>query len=306
MGLEMPELLVPAIRAAVEPPPKQDDGAAQALARVRDAVPDRHRAAFDEALAEARYVFRIRDERTLLNDVPMTGITRRAILEVGRRFAERGRIDDASHAVELVYEEIASTLCGRDAGPPREALAEYACYRMTKSYLDAPECVGFPPGTPPPADWLPPHAARMARSVAVIIDAMFKPREAHEAQSSSGVASTVVRGLAVGGGTYEGPARLVLSPDDFPRVQQGDVLVTRVTAPSYNTLLPLLGALVTDRGGLLSHAAIVAREYGLPCVVGCIDATARIQDGARVRVDGTTGEVLVLSTSIHCPLRTLE
>ena len=58
-------------------------------------------------------------------------------------------------------------------------------------------------------------------------------------------------------------------------------------------MLPLLGALVTDSGGLLSHAAIVSREYGIPGVVGCRDATALIADGARVRVDGTAGEVVV-------------
>jgi pyruvate,water dikinase len=295
MGLEMPGILAGAIRTAVEQPPKQDGTSTGPLAKVRDAVPGPHRAAFDELLSEALLVFRIRDERTLLNDVLMTGMTRRAILEAGRRLAQRGRIDEASHAVELLPEELTSVLSGRDAGPPREAVAGYAYYRMTKTYLDAPDFIGFPPSPPPPASWLPPHAARMARSIAVIIETMFKPREAREAPAPAEAASPTVRGLAVGGGAYEGPARLVLSPADFPRVQKGDVLVARATGPAYNTLLPLLGALVTDRGGLLSHPAIVAREYGLPGVVGCVDATAKIPEGARVRVDGTTGEVHVLS-----------
>ena len=66
------------------------------------------------------------------------------------------------------------------------------------------------------------------------------------------------------------------------------------TCPSYNVLLPILGAIVTDRGGLLSHAAIVAREYGLPAVVGSRDATRKIPDGARVRVDGRAGTVELL------------
>jgi phosphohistidine swiveling domain-containing protein len=295
MGFEMPELLVGAIRTAVEQPAARDSAAAQALTKVRDAVPERHRAAFDALLAEARYVFRIRDERTLLNDVVITGLTRRALLEAGRRLATRGRVNEASHAVELTHEELASVLRGREAGPPREQLAEYVHYRTTKSYLDAPEHVGFPPSAPPPAEWLPPHAARMARAIGITLGAMFKPREEPPARAATAAAAEIVRGLAVGGGSYEGPARLVLSPADFPRVRKGDVLVARVTAPSYNTLLPLLGALVTDRGGLLSHPAIVAREYGLPGVVGCVDATSRIQDGAHVRVDGSTGEVHVLS-----------
>jgi rifampicin phosphotransferase len=105
---------------------------------------------------------------------------------------------------------------------------------------------------------------------------------------------TVLHGLAVNPGSYEGTARLVDDPGDFARIQRGDVLVTRMTSPYFNLVLPLLGAIVTDRGGQLCHAAIVAREYGLPGVVGTREATRRIPDGARVRVDGETGEVRLL------------
>ena len=77
-------------------------------------------------------------------------------------------------------------------------------------------------------------------------------------------------------------------------MQRGDVLVTRMTSPFFTVVLPLLGAIVTDRGGQLSHAAIVAREYGIPGIVGTREATRLIPDGARVRVDGTTGEVRLL------------
>jgi pyruvate,water dikinase len=87
----------------------------------------------------------------------------------------------------------------------------------------------------------------------------------------------------------------VLNAEQFFKVKQGDVLIARTTGPSYNVLLPLLGGIVTDRGGLLSHAAIVAREYGLPAVVGTTDATKLVPDGARVRLDGATGEIQVLS-----------
>ena len=104
----------------------------------------------------------------------------------------------------------------------------------------------------------------------------------------------VLHGLSVNAGTYEGTARVVDSSADFGRIRRGDVLVTRNTSPYFNVVLPLLGAIVTDRGGQLSHAAIVAREYGIPGVVGTRDATSVIADGARVRVDGTTGEVHLL------------
>jgi phosphoenolpyruvate synthase/pyruvate phosphate dikinase len=86
---------------------------------------------------------------------------------------------------------------------------------------------------------------------------------------------------------------VVHSAAGLARVQEGDVLVTVATSPAFNVVLPLVGAIVTDRGGMLSHAAIVAREYGVPAVVGSGDATRRIPDGARVRVDGDAGEVAV-------------
>ena len=92
-------------------------------------------------------------------------------------------------------------------------------------------------------------------------------------------------------GVYEGPARIINGPEDFNRLQQGDVLVTRNTGPSFNVVLPLLGAIVTDRGGQLSHAAIVAREYGIPAVVGVPAATTRIATGTRLTVDGAAGVV---------------
>jgi phosphohistidine swiveling domain-containing protein len=81
-------------------------------------------------------------------------------------------------------------------------------------------------------------------------------------------------------------ARIVPSSADFEQIESGDVLVTRTTSSGYNVLLPLLGAVVTDQGGALCHTAIVAREFGLPAVVGTGDATARIPDGARIVVDG--------------------
>jgi len=95
-------------------------------------------------------------------------------------------------------------------------------------------------------------------------------------------------------GIYEGPARVITGVDQLPHVQHGEVLVATSTGPTFNVVLPLIGALVTERGGVLSHAAIVSREYGLPGVVGCIGAVKAIANGKRVRVDGTTGEVGIL------------
>jgi len=87
----------------------------------------------------------------------------------------------------------------------------------------------------------------------------------------------------------------VRSAADFEKIESGDVLVTRTTSSGYNVLLPLLGAVVTDRGGALCHTAIVAREFGIPAVVGTGDATSRIPDGVRIVVDGDRGVVEILA-----------
>jgi len=102
-------------------------------------------------------------------------------------------------------------------------------------------------------------------------------------------------GPGVSGGRYAGRARIVRSAAAFEKIESGDVLVTRLTSSGYNVLLPLLGAVVTDRGGALCHTAIVAREFGIPAVVGTEDATSRIPDGARIVVDGDRGVVEILA-----------
>jgi phosphohistidine swiveling domain-containing protein len=101
-------------------------------------------------------------------------------------------------------------------------------------------------------------------------------------------------GAAASPGEGTGIARVVVTPGDLSRVQPGDVLVATTTTPAWTPLFPTLGALVTETGGILSHAAVVAREYGIPAVVGVAGATRAIPDGARLRVDGSGGTVEIL------------
>jgi pyruvate,water dikinase len=98
----------------------------------------------------------------------------------------------------------------------------------------------------------------------------------------------------------EGTVR-VLDSTTFADVRPGDVLVCETTDPSWASVLFLSGALVVDVGGLLSHAAVVARELGVPCVVGTGDGTTALRTGDRVRVDGTTGSVEILSRAEPVP-----
>lgn len=288
-ALEMPEILLNAIRSAVEGVGvgTADGALAQRTAEVRTAVPEPHRNAFDELLAEARAMYRLRDERALFCNQWAEGITRRAILAAGEPLAEKGRIEHPTHLVEAGYDEMRSLIQHGD-GPSAEELAQRARYRAEASFADAPPVLGTEPGSPLPAEWLPPAAARMERAVGEYLGAVFMAPEVHSE-------ALKVRGLGVSPGVYEGSARLIRGAQDFARIEKGDILVTRATSPAFNTVLPLLGAIVTDRGGLLSHAAIVSREYGIPAIVGCIDATAHIPDSARVRVDGNAGEAVIVA-----------
>ncbi len=285
-ALEMPDALVRAIRSAVAAAEETSD-VEERIAEVRGKVPAEHQEQFDELLAEARLLYRLRDERGVYSDIWASGIMRRAALAAGRRLAAAGRIHEPLHFVDAGFDEMCALLTG-SGGPSADELADRAAYRSTHTAKDAPATLGPPPPPPPDDSKLPPTVARLMRATGVALGALFGSSEAEHEEH-------LLRGLAASGGVYEGTARLVAGPSDFNRIVQGDVLVTVSTTEAFNILLPLLGGIVTDSGGLLSHSAIVAREYGIPGVVGTRDATERIADGARVRVDGGAGEVTVFA-----------
>ena len=281
-ALEMPDMLVGAIFGATDKADRQGDFTKRRDA-LRAKVPEAHRAEFDRLLEEARFIYRLRDERGMYNDAWGSGLARRAVLEAGRRLEDGGVLPDASLAVNASHEEIIGLLKG-EKQPGVEELRRRQTWRETKTVADAPAFLGSEPKGPPPAGWLPKKAQANARAMDTVIREIFGVPDQKAPPRS-------VVGLPVHPGIYEGPARIVNGPQDFNRLQLGDVLITRNTGPAFNVVLPLLGAIVTDRGGQLSHAAIVAREYGIPAVVGTREATTMFADGARVRVDGDKGVV---------------
>ena len=103
-----------------------------------------------------------------------------------------------------------------------------------------------------------------------------------------------MRGQPASPGVVRARARLIASIAEAGRLGSGEVLVTATTSPPWTPLFGVAGAVVTDAGGSLSHVAIVAREYAIPAVVGCGDATLVIPDGALVEVDGDAGTVTIL------------
>ena len=156
---------------------------------------------------------------------------------------------------------------------------------MSKAIDEVPEFLGDEPAEPPPIEWLPLKIQPTMRAFSLVMGNVFdEPKEVTEK----------ISGLAVSPGVYEGTAKVIISTRDFDRLEKGDILVTKNTSAGFNVVLPIIGALVTDRGGILSHAAIVSREFGIPGVVGTKNASQLIKDGDKIRVNGDTGEVEIL------------
>jgi rifampicin phosphotransferase len=285
-ALEMPDVLLRAIRTAIDETGAVS-GVEEEIAEVRSHVPEEHRDEYDALLAEARIGYGVRDERGVYSDIWASGLMRRAALAAGRRLVAGGRLHDAEDIVFANIDEMCALVEGASS-PTGDDLADRHAYHQTYTAKDAPPHLGEEPPPMPDPSALPPPMARLMAALGTAMGEMFaQSQEAHE--------ETMIRGLGASSGTREGIVRRVAGPSDFDRIQQGDVLLTEATTEAFNILLPLLSAIITDSGGALSHAAIIAREYGIPGVVGTRDATEQISDGSRVRVDGDAGTVTVLA-----------
>ena len=285
-AVEMPDALLRALRIALSGETQPESDVDARIAEVRERVPAGNRSAFDELLGEARLTYRLRDERGVYSDVWASGLMRRAALAAGRRALARGRLASPEQMLDAGIDEMCALITSGD-GPSTDELAGRAKYRAAYTAKDAPPVLGPPPPPPPDLSGLPPSVARLMRATFIAIGHIFRGSQAKNEEK-------ILYGLAASKGVYEGPARRVSGPPEFGRIAKGDVLITESTTEAFNILLPLLGGIVTDNGGLLSHAAIVSREYGIPGVVGTREATERIADGMLVRVDGDAGEVTIL------------
>jgi pyruvate,water dikinase len=284
-ALELPDALLRSIRLSVDGAQGDADDVDARIAGIRSQVPEQNRAEFDELLGEARLMYRLRDERGVFSDIWASGIMRRAALTAGHRLEDKGAVHDAEHFIDAGFDEMRALVSGT-GGPSADELAQRFAERSSRTAKEAPPSLGPPAPPPPDPSGLPPGVGRVMHAVGIALGELFGSSEAAHDEN-------LLRGLAASGGVYEGPARRVSGPTEFDRIVEGDVLVTESTTEAFNILLPLLGAIVTDAGGLLSHSAIVAREYGIPGVVGTRNATDLIADGTRVKVDGDAGEVTV-------------
>ncbi|MDR6174491.1 phosphohistidine swiveling domain-containing protein [Nocardioides zeae] len=193
---------------------------------------------------------------------------RLAALELGRRGVAAGALDNAQQVFMLFEQELDAYLADPSSftGTVREREASYlALFDLVPPFVVA--------GDPPPVE-------------------TWERRDA--AAGDVLVAGGSITGVSGCTGVARGRARVLLTPDDPSALEPGEILVAPITDPSWTPLFMAAGAVVVDVGAPFSHAAIVSRELGIPCVVSATSATSRIPDGAEIEVDGATGTVTVL------------
>lgn len=283
--VELPDVLLRAVRAASTKGAATPPDAGPVRARVPAADRDR----FDELLADARATYFLRDDNVALTVMWPTGLLRRALLEAGRRLAERGALDEPGHVMALDEAEIAAALAGDPA--LRTAAADRIAHGLAAEAHGAPVVLGDDEGPPPDPKVFP---AAMAELVAAILVPLELEEFGVGAPPAENEWTGVGTGTGIGTTAYTGRACVAADAEEaLDRLRDGDVLVTTHTTPAYEAILPIAGALVTESGGLMSHAALVCREHGIPAVLGIHTATTHIPDGATVTVDPATGRVTI-------------
>jgi pyruvate,water dikinase len=270
---ELPEVVLQSIRTA-SPAPAYDDEAT--AARLRAQVPAEHRETFDRVLADARNVMDMRDDQGPMTIEWPAGLLRRALLEAG------SRLGVGDHVFELTPDEARALF--HEAAPTPDELQSRATARLAGIRLDPPLTLGEPEAQPP-LDALP---TALATTVAMV---QFSLKYTGLAGDRT---EPPLSGTGVGAFGYTGRAVVADSADDaMERLAPGDVLVVRATSPAFNLVLSIAGAVVTVDGGAMSHAAVLARELGIPAVIGASGALT-ITDGAMVEVDPVAGVVRVV------------
>lgn len=244
---------------------------AVALERIAD---DEQRAGFAELVGRVSDAVELEETHAYYIDYPGLSATREALLGFGARLVAEGRLEARADVFFVERAELAEAL-RTPWGPELSPVAGERRAARLHAIDASPEPVI---GPPPAAD----------AEVVPMFAKFYGVAGAVDDEAGT------VAGTAASAGTATGVARVVRTPEDLARVSAGDVLVCTTTTPAWTPIFRSLAGLVTDTGGILCHAAVVAREYRLPAVVGAQVATRRIPDGALVEVDGTTGVVRIL------------
>ncbi len=266
----------------------------------RDRITNEYRAmiaddeveAFDELLTLARKVFVYIEEHVLYIEHWMWAAFWGKSRELAAALFANGALEDPSdlfflrrtEVEELIFDTVAAWSTGV-AGRGRTYWAPIIT-RRREMFAALEEWDPEPALGPPPQEVGEPLTIMLW---GITTDAVEKWLD--DSDSADGV----LRGVAGSPGVVEGPVRVVLSADELAAVEDGEILVCPATSPAWAPVFSRIGATVSDVGGIMSHTAIVCREYGLPAVVGTGRAVSVLRTGQRVRVDGNAGVVTVLS-----------
>ena len=245
------------------------DAATEEARATLQAYPTPVREEFERRLATARTAMRLGEDHNYLIDFSATAAIRRVFVEFGRRLAAAGAIDDAGDVVHLTPDEAKAAFTGTLEADPRALVAERKAELDRFASITAPTTLGERPGGSTPKPSLDALRRRVARD-------------------------GLLTGTAGSPGVARGRARVCRTLADAERLVAGEVLVAPTTSQPWMPLFGAAAALVTETGGVLSHAAVVAREFRLPAVVAVAGATDLIQDGQLIEVDGDRGLVRIL------------
>jgi pyruvate,water dikinase len=254
---------------------------------------DEERAAYDQMITLAHRVFPYVEGHKFYCEHWYTNLFFNKIREFGALLASHGFFPDTEDVFQLSHYELEMAIIDlmtswSNGSPPRgpdhwpKIVAERRAALLQWAKHDTPPALG------PVPDVIDDPAIVMLWGITRESLNTWLQAGGSEADSNE------VRGFAASSGVVEGPACIVKSVEEISRLRKGDILVCQVTNPTWAPVFQKIAAAVSDIGGSMSHAAIVAREYGLPAVVGTGNATSRIKDGQRIRVDGGRGVVTIL------------
>ncbi len=206
---------------------------------------------------------------------------RLVLLAIGRRMVKEGLLRDPEDIMFLEYDQLRAYV-GNPTGYDGQAIIKEARRAWDKAHRIHPR------------DWVG-TVTHWSMYDEIYHTLWGWPERWEREQAGEKAIAGIIKGLPAAAGVAEGTAKVVTGPEEFNDVQRGDILVCRMTNPAWVVLFSKIKGVVTDAGGVLSHTAVVAREFGLPAVVGSADATVRIKSGDRVRVNGNTGIVEILN-----------
>lgn len=270
-------------KALYRPPNHVDDGDG-----LKGAVAPARRE-FEALLADAERAYPVREDNEFFTVSAPLALLRFTSLEAGKRLAARDSIASVDDVFFLRFSEVLSGL--REQGRNfRDAVDQRRTSLAAAEAFDPPASYGVEPPQPP-LEVLPPAWREVMTAFLYTLEKVFEPERSNKRVEDT--TTRELKGVAAGKGSYTGTARVIMGEEQFDRLQSGDVLVCPITSPVWSILFAKVGALVTNSGGVLSHPAIIAREYGIPAVVATGNATDILRDGQQITVDGDAGVVRI-------------